>query len=107
MITSWHGFVLLSVGKFNTEHMGTVLDAREDASFPVSLQAEGGHDHDQVWPGADCYSTTHQASTLDHCRNLRRNPSGCVPQDPGLVLPQAASNLTAKSAFFRSDKILF
>ena len=42
---SWCGSGLLFLVVSNTEHLGTVLNAREEASSPVSPQAEGGSGH--------------------------------------------------------------
>ena len=104
---SWCGSGPLFLAVRNTEHLGAVLNAREEASSPVSPQAEGGSGHN--WRQG--LVVTQQPPRLppitsEGIREKAQGHSGSSTHQ-GLTLLQPASNLVAKSAFFHSNEILF
>lgn len=79
--------------------MGTVLDAREGDPCSVSLQAQGGHEHNQGRWGAELWFTHH------HWREARVEASEVPRVDLGLL--QGASPLVRSSVLFHSVTIFF
>lgn len=108
MITARCGSGLLFLVIGNKEHLGTVPKCTEEASSPVSPQAEGGSARN--WRQGLVVTQQPPDFHPQPLKESGRKPRVTVrvPLDQRSISPSStASDLDLKSAFFHSNEILF